>query len=150
MTQGLSGVARIDAAQQREQNKATREVEAQEKATRNKKATEHQAEVERQQRKIEADTAKKSLEEEQVKQILETPKLTDNKWFKEAIDDFVKVSRSFNRNLKFSVNEDLNQVVVKVYDGYTDKLIKEIPSEEVQRLHMRLKEAVGLLIDEKI
>ena len=60
------------------------------------------------------------------------------------------VSRAFNRRLKFSVNRELNQVVVKVVDKATDKVIKELPSEEVQRLHVRIREAIGLLIDEEI
>lgn len=60
------------------------------------------------------------------------------------------VSRAFNRRLKFSVNRDLNQVVVKVIDKQTDKVIKELPSEEIQHLHVRIREAIGLLIDEEI
>jgi len=56
----------------------------------------------------------------------------------------------FNRRLKFSVNEDIDRVVVKVVDGNTDKVIKEIPPEEIQRLIVRIKETSGLLIDEQI
>jgi flagellar protein FlaG len=65
-------------------------------------------------------------------------------------EDLQIVSRAFNRRLKFSVNHDLNQVVVKVIDRETDKVIKELPSEELQRLHVRIREAIGLLIDEEI
>ena len=65
-------------------------------------------------------------------------------------DDLEMVSRAFNRRLKFSVNRELNQVVVKEVDKATDKVIKELPSEEVQRLHVRIREAIGLLIDEEI
>jgi flagellar protein FlaG len=64
--------------------------------------------------------------------------------------EIVNFSDAFNRRLKFSVNRDLNQVVVKVIDRETDKVIKEIPHEGLQRLHMRLKEAIGLLFDEEI
>jgi len=56
----------------------------------------------------------------------------------------------FNRRLKFSVNEEINRVVVKVVDGSTDKVIKEIPPEEIQRLIVRIKETIGLLFDEQI
>jgi len=41
-------------------------------------------------------------------------------------------------------------VVVKVIDGETDKVIKVLPPEELQRLHVRIREAIGLLFDEKI
>jgi flagellar protein FlaG len=56
----------------------------------------------------------------------------------------------FNKRLKFAVNEELDQVVVKVIDAQTDKVIKEIPPETLQRLHVRIREAIGLLIDESI
>lgn len=64
--------------------------------------------------------------------------------------EIVNFSDTFNRRLKFSVNRELNQVIVKVIDRETDKVIKEIPHEGLQRLHMRLKEAMGLLFDEEI
>ena len=56
----------------------------------------------------------------------------------------------FNKRLKFQLNEDIDRVVVKVIDTTNNKVIKEIPSVEVQHLILRLKETIGLLIDEKI
>ena len=56
----------------------------------------------------------------------------------------------FNRKLKFSVNREINRIVVKVIDGTTDKVIKEIPPEDIQRLVARIKEIMGLLVDESI
>jgi flagellar protein FlaG len=58
--------------------------------------------------------------------------------------------RLFNKKLRFSVNEEINRVVVKVLDARTDKLIKEIPPAEIQRLIARIKETIGLLFDEQI
>jgi len=55
-----------------------------------------------------------------------------------------------NRRLKFSVNRELNKVIVKVIDGSTDEVIREIPPEEIQRLQARIRNAIGLLFDEKI
>jgi flagellar protein FlaG len=60
------------------------------------------------------------------------------------------VSAIFNRKLKFSVNRELGDVVVKVIDTTTDKVIKELPPEALQRLHVRIQEALGLLFDETI
>jgi flagellar protein FlaG len=57
---------------------------------------------------------------------------------------------AFNRRIKLSVNDQINQVIIKVVDGETDKVIKEIPPEEIQHLIARIKEAIGLLVDEKI
>ncbi|AFG36898.1 flagellar protein FlaG [Spirochaeta africana] len=55
-----------------------------------------------------------------------------------------------HRKLKFAVNKDLNRVIIKVIDAETDKVIKELPPEELQRVSLRIREAVGLLIDEEI
>jgi flagellar protein FlaG len=66
------------------------------------------------------------------------------------VDDLRTVTSAFDRRLKFTVNRELNQVVVKVIDRRTDKVIKELPPKEIQRLHVRIREALGLLIDEEI
>ncbi len=56
----------------------------------------------------------------------------------------------FNKKLKFSINKEIDRIIVKVIDSSTDKVIKEIPPDEVQRLIARIKEAIGLLVDERI
>jgi len=61
-----------------------------------------------------------------------------------------KTFLAFNRRVELSVNETINQVVIKVVDAETDKVIKEIPAEEIQHLIARIKETIGLLVDEKI
>jgi flagellar protein FlaG len=59
-----------------------------------------------------------------------------------------QVSQAMNKRLSFSYNEDLQLMVVKVIDRNTDKVIKELPPTELQRVHMRIREAIGLLLDE--
>mgnify|MGYP004449032541 CR=1 FL=1 len=49
------------------------------------------------------------------------------------------------RTLKFSVNKELGSVVVAIVDSTTDKVLKEIPSEDMQRLKIRLRKAIGSL-----
>lgn len=68
----------------------------------------------------------------------------------ELTDELRSIGRIFNRRLEFEINRDLNRVVVKVIDRETDKVIKELPPEEIQRLHVRIREAIGLLVDEEI
>ncbi|MDR3201212.1 MAG: flagellar protein FlaG [Spirochaetales bacterium] len=67
-----------------------------------------------------------------------------------AVRDIEKFSSVLNRRLKYSVNKELDQVVVKVIDGATDKVIKVLPPEELQRLHSRIRETIGILFDETI
>jgi uncharacterized FlaG/YvyC family protein len=61
-----------------------------------------------------------------------------------------KTFSAFNHRIKLFVNEEIDQVVIKVVDASTDTVIKEIPAEEIQHLIARIKEAIGLLVDEKI
>ena len=67
-----------------------------------------------------------------------------------AVDELRRVSQVFDRKLSFTYNEDLNQVIVKVIDRETDTVIKELPPDALQRVHMRIREAIGLLIDETV
>jgi len=64
--------------------------------------------------------------------------------------DLEKIGLAFNRKLQFVVDHSSNEVIIKVIDKETDKVIKELPPEELQRLHSNLKEAIGLLFDEMV
>ncbi|MCL2208784.1 MAG: flagellar protein FlaG [Treponema sp.] len=58
-----------------------------------------------------------------------------------------ELERTFNRKLQFVVDQNSREVIVKVIDKETDKVIKEIPPEELQRLHRNIKDAIGLVFD---
>jgi len=64
--------------------------------------------------------------------------------------DVEQVSQTFNRKLQFIVDQRSQEVIVKVIDKNTDKVIKVLPPEELQRLHRKLKETIGLLFNEKV
>jgi flagellar protein FlaG len=66
------------------------------------------------------------------------------------LDKLEKTYRAFNRKLKFYLNEEIGRVVVKVIDAETDKLIKEIPPQEIQELVARIQQAIGVMVDEMI
>ncbi len=63
-------------------------------------------------------------------------------------EELRRVSQAFNKRLSFNYNEELGQMIVKVIDRDTDKVIKELPPSELQRVHLRIREAIGLLLDE--
>ena len=54
------------------------------------------------------------------------------------------------RKLQFNVNKELGSVVVRVVDSNTNQVLKEIPSEDMQKLKLRLRKAIGNLFDAKI
>jgi flagellar protein FlaG len=67
-----------------------------------------------------------------------------------AAENIEKVSLAFNKKLKFVVDHQSHEVTVKVIDRETDKVIKVLPPEELQRLHSRIREAIGFLLDELV
>lgn len=67
-----------------------------------------------------------------------------------VVEQIQNISNMFDRKLQFRVSKELEQVIVKVIDSTTDKVIREIPSAEIQKLQIRIKETLGLLFDESI
>jgi flagellar protein FlaG len=67
-----------------------------------------------------------------------------------AVADMERLSLIFNRKLRFYVDQESNEVIVKVIDSETDKVIKVLPPEELQRLHRSVKETIGFLFDERV
>ena len=68
----------------------------------------------------------------------------------ETVSKLQNITNVIGRKIGFKVNEELGEVVVKVIDPSTDKVIKEIPSAEIQQLQLRIKQTLGLLFDETI
>ncbi|OYD25900.1 flagellar protein FlaG [Oceanimonas baumannii] len=56
---------------------------------------------------------------------------------------------TFNRGLKFRVDEDSGRNVVTVVDNHSGDIIRQIPTEELLEVISRLAEASGGLIDTK-
>jgi flagellar protein FlaG len=49
----------------------------------------------------------------------------------EAVSRLNDYVQSINRNIEFTVNEEINRIVVKVCNLETEEVIREIPAEEV-------------------
>jgi len=67
-----------------------------------------------------------------------------------ATADLERISLVFDRKLQFVVDHSSNQVTVKVIDKETDKVIKVLPPEELQRLHSSIRETIGFLFDRMV
>ena len=52
--------------------------------------------------------------------------------------------------LQFSVNKELGSVVVSIVDSTTNQVVKQIPSEDMQKLKLRIRKALGSVYDELI
>ena len=69
---------------------------------------------------------------------------------KTTTQDLERVSLAFNRRLKFVVDHESHDIIVKVIDTETDKVIKVLPPEELQKLHQRIRETIGFLFDQRV
>ncbi|MDR0526415.1 MAG: flagellar protein FlaG [Spirochaetaceae bacterium] len=61
-----------------------------------------------------------------------------------------KITGSFNKKLQYEVDHKSGEITVKVIDGATDKVLKVLPPEELQRLRHAMDDAVAILLDEKV
>ena len=62
------------------------------------------------------------------------------------ISDFVQ---NLQRDLLFSIDEDSEQLVVKVVDSQTQEVIRQIPSEETLRIARHLGASESLILHEQ-
>ena len=52
--------------------------------------------------------------------------------------------------IQFDFNKKLNTVIISVIDEETEKVIRQIPSEDMQKLKLRIRQATGSLFDELV
>ena len=72
------------------------------------------------------------------------------KEMKDITEDLNDYMSDLQTNLRFSMYEKLDhQVVVQIKNRSTDELIKQIPSEELLELRVKMEELSGLLFDGK-
>jgi len=68
---------------------------------------------------------------------------------KKAIMQMNESIRIFDKRIHFDVHKDSGRIFVQVIDVENDKVIREIPPEEMLEISAKIHEMVGLLIDEK-
>jgi len=86
--------------------------------------------------------AKQQVEQQKPKVKLTVPDLKETK---SILNEFTN-----NTRFSYSINEKIDSFVVKIIDRSTDKVVKEIPSRELQTLHENLREAIGIFIDRMV
>jgi flagellar protein FlaG len=58
-------------------------------------------------------------------------------------------AQNLNREIQFSVHKETNQTIVKVVDTETDKVIRQLPSEEILKIAESLENFSGMLLKEQ-
>ena len=58
-------------------------------------------------------------------------------------------AQNINREIQFSVHKETNQTIVKVVDTETEKVIRQLPSEEILKMAESLENFSGMLLKEQ-
>ncbi len=61
-----------------------------------------------------------------------------------------ELARKFSRELDFTYDDRIDKVVVKVMEGDTEKVIRQIPPEEMIRLSVKMDDILGMLINQDV
>ena len=67
-----------------------------------------------------------------------------------AVAQVREVFQNADSRVEFSVDPDLDRVVVKILDGESGTVIRQIPQQEVIELAKRLERPTGLLLHHKV
>jgi len=71
------------------------------------------------------------------------PPEIDKTQLKVALDNIIRDTR-----FQYVIKDELDYFIVRIIDKDTDKVIREIPSKELQKIHEGINQALGLLFDE--
>ncbi|MCK8824187.1 flagellar protein FlaG [Fuchsiella alkaliacetigena] len=70
--------------------------------------------------------------------------------FEEGIEALNDTVQSFHENLEFELHETTEQMMARLVDLRDNEVIKELPPEEVLDMLGKIREMVGLIVDERI
>ncbi len=82
------------------------------------------------------------------KTIIDPKKIRES--VQDAVDYFERIARENQFNLKFSVDDRSNTVVVQVIEKNSGKVIRQIPSQEILKLRQRISDLLGMIYDKEM
>lgn len=66
-----------------------------------------------------------------------------------AIERLNELMKDGQRSLNFTVDQDLDEVVIKVTDTETEELIRQIPNEEALKFAKNLEGVLGVIFNDR-
>lgn len=83
-------------------------------------------------------------------QATEKQKVAPEQEVDSVIDELNTFMQSMQRNLSFTIDEELGQAIISVKDGETEEVIRQIPSEELVVLRKKMDDVAGILFDTEV
>ena len=77
------------------------------------------------------------------------PKPVDEAQLKRAVTEANIAARSLSSSIEFSVDQPSGKTIVRVVDSQTQKLIRQMPSEEMIAISLALDRMQGMLLRRK-
>ena len=77
------------------------------------------------------------------------PAEVDHQHLQAAVEAANKFLQPVARNLQFSIDKGSGKTIVKVIDTETDKVVRQIPSEEMLAISRALGKLKGVMVEQK-
>ena len=68
----------------------------------------------------------------------------------EMVEALKDLTATLNTSMNFSVDEGTKDIVVKIIDKETDKVIRQIPPEELLKLQEKMQDLTGFLLNNEV
>ena len=98
--------------------------------------------------KMSSSSQRSAQDERDAKSADQNIKVTDEK-LQQATEAMGKIAQAMNSHLNFSVDTSTGKTVVKIINGDTGKVIRQIPPEETLRIMSKMRDIIELLFDQK-
>ncbi|GEM_PF-3372848 len=66
----------------------------------------------------------------------------------DVVDNFEKFVKNIQVDLRYEVDDKTNDIIIRIFEKDTDKLIKQIPAEAILKLKQRINDLLGIIYDE--
>ncbi len=93
--------------------------------------------------------AQSKVAQELAQEAARTAQQNNPKAVTEAVNAINAQVQRVSQNLKFSIDQESGRTVVKVVEGESGKVIRQIPSEEALAISEALEKMQGLIIEQK-
>jgi flagellar protein FlaG len=67
-----------------------------------------------------------------------------------VVEELDEISFILSKKLRFYMDHETREILVEVIDPKTDKVVRVLPPEELRRLHHKVEEAIGVIVNELV